>query len=664
MLAVKELAIFLLALSTLTEAADVNDDEESAKRLQQMYRVIHNVALPKPLHGGRTTKRLIMMLPGIVLSERDYHPGAEYITSYSQTDADKYLEIPPIKMQNLFNLVDVIPGIDPLRGQESGESFSRTYKNILGRMDIKGVDKIAQDQRVRQQQSVDFLTEIPERSQDECDNLPENACIKTRWDIYRYYEKKYNEKKKAMEEKIDFERNNRTALEYQYWFIRSYPSLQAEVDGAFMDWLVKGDKDIVELYRSRLDTSSVGTLLLEAKSALRASGFTALDRSKTVYPVNFIPGDWYRFLRDPDLKLTPDQINMQIAYLEARKNILTAMNGTGCDVSGSKSTATTTNTNDNTAVTDKTEALMTKRCECGKSGGKGDKCTEYLEELSSLSTAADASAYSYMALQGLDGLAGDTAAIDEEITRVDNSIAALTSEGGATGYGLPGLATLPLGPQPSPTDNWLAFDYNSNTKDERITKEKTSTSFSLSFKASFGLWSVSGGFSHSKQTEDNFRSFKSRDVKVAGELLRVSVQYPWFRPELFKEPKLTMTENIRVSPGPGANDEEYTTTVNDAVNDNPYHLPQYVTGILLCRNLVLEFGGVDQTSSYKFVATSLSTSLSVGYGPFSLSTSYSRSSQKSSFQASSTATGLRISVPGVQMIGYYTEVPPKFPVDD
>lgn len=604
------------------------------------------------------------MLPGKVLTERDYHPGAEYIASYSQTDADKYLEIPPIKMQNLFNLVDVVPGIDPLQGQESGESFSRKYKNVLGRMDIKGVDKIAKDQRVRQQQSVDFLTEVPERSQDECNNLPEDACIKTRWDIYRYYEKIYNEKKKAMEEKIDFEKNNRTALEYQYWFIRSYPSLQAEVDGAFMDWLVKGDKDIVELYRSRLDTSSVGTLLLEAKSSLRASGFTALDRSKTVYPVNFIPGDWYKYLRDPEIKLTPDQINMQIAYLETRKNLLTAMKDADCDVSDSRNTANTKKDEATSEVTDSVGELMKKRCKCGQSGGSSDECTAYLKELGSISATADTSAFSSMALEGLAGLAGNTDAIDEEISKVDTSIAALRSEAGSTGFGLPGLATLPLGPQPSPADNWLQFDYNSNTKDQKETSEKTSTSVSVGFKASFGGFSIGGSFSHSKQTAENFKSFKSRDVKVAGELLRITVQMPWFRPELFLEKKLTMTDNILVSPGPGENDEEYSKTVTDALEVNPYHIPQYITGLLLCRNLTLEFGGLDQTSSYKFVATSMSTSVSVGYGPFSLSASYSRSNQKSSFEASSTATGLRIRVPGVQMIGYYTEVPPKFPNDD
>ena len=117
-----------------------------------------------------------------------------------------------------------------------------------------------------------------------------------------------------------------------------------------------------------------------------------------------------------------------------------------------------------------------------------------------------------------------------------------------------------------------------------------------------------------------------------------------------------------MSPGPSGDDADFTREALDQSKN--YLIPQYITGLLLCRNLTLEFSNVAKESTYSFVATSLETSLSVGYGPFSLSASYSRSSQKSSFEASATATGLRIRVPGVQMIGYYTEVTPKFPNDE
>lgn len=121
-----------------------------------------------------------------------------------------------------------------------------------------------------------------------------------------------------------------------------------------------------------------------------------------------------------------------------------------------------------------------------------------------------------------------------------------------------------------------------------------------------------------------------------------------------------------VSPGPKSTDSEFVKAVQDSTGPDQkhYRIPQYITGLLLARNLDLEFSGLDQQSSRSMVATSMSASLSASYGPFSLSTSFSKSSQKSSFQASSTATGLHVKVPGAQVIGYYTEVVPQFPVQD
>lgn len=119
---------------------------------------------------------------------------------------------------------------------------------------------------------------------------------------------------------------------------------------------------------------------------------------------------------------------------------------------------------------------------------------------------------------------------------------------------------------------------------------------------------------------------------------------------------LLQRNNIKVSPGPQKTDREFVEAVT-----SDHSLPQYATGMLLCRNLTLEFSGVDQETKASFVRTSLNVGLSVSYGLFQLSTAVSHARQKSSFEATTTASGLRIRVPGVQMIGYYTEVIPKFP---
>ena len=286
--------MLLLIISLVSVAHAVDDDEESRKTLQKLYKVIHNVALPQALYGGPSTKRLVMMLPGKVLYEKDYFPGKDYMDFISDNARarDRYVEIPPIKMQNLFNLVDVVPGIDPLQGQESGESFSRYYQEVLGQLDIKGLEALTDNQQKHFKDSLKFL--LQEVNDPEA---PENNI--TRWNLYRRYQEEYNNERERMEEEINNKRLTLPSLDYQYWFQRKYPALLAKVEGAYCDWLINGWKDLVELHKGRLGSSSAGALLLEAKSVLRATGTVALDRSKTIYPVNFVPGNWFEYLKDP-----------------------------------------------------------------------------------------------------------------------------------------------------------------------------------------------------------------------------------------------------------------------------------------------------------------------------------------------------------------------------
>ena len=115
----------------------------------------------------------------------------------------------------------------------------------------------------------------------------------------------------------------------------------------------------------------------------------------------------------------------------------------------------------------------------------------------------------------------------------------------------------------------------------------------------------------------------------------------------------------------------------DTTTAGTYSLPQYVTGFLLARNIEMEFRGVDKQSSQSIVRSSYqnyrsnsgASSSSGGWGCFSFASSSSYSSSFSarrqnsaSFQAAATASGLKIKVPGVQLIGYYTQVVDKFPI--
>lgn len=102
-----------------------------------------------------------------------------------------------------------------------------------------------------------------------------------------------------MENKIEEKRKEleKDPVSYQIWFQNNYPSMEAEVENAYTEWIVFGQKDLVESYKEKLDIKSTGAILGKAKSFLRACGKPTLDRASTYYPVHFEPSNWYEYLR-------------------------------------------------------------------------------------------------------------------------------------------------------------------------------------------------------------------------------------------------------------------------------------------------------------------------------------------------------------------------------
>ena len=85
-------------------------------------------------------------------------------------------------------------------------------------------------------------------------------------------------------------------------------------------------------------------------------------------------------------------------------------------------------------------------------------------------------------------------------------------------------------------DEWLQFNFDSQSSEEDTEKESTSFHVATSFSYA-GLFSVGGSYGH---TEANYAaSIASARLKASGELLRVQILRPWFRPTLFEDPSLS-----------------------------------------------------------------------------------------------------------------------------
>ena len=93
-MAVSLCQLIVLVVLFATSHGLPDDDEESKLRLRQLYTVLRNIALSSAGTGKVVDKRFVLMIPGWVLSERDYYPGDAYVNFKKNPSVGKFEEIP------------------------------------------------------------------------------------------------------------------------------------------------------------------------------------------------------------------------------------------------------------------------------------------------------------------------------------------------------------------------------------------------------------------------------------------------------------------------------------------------------------------------------------------------------------------------------------------
>ena len=246
--------------------------------------------------------------------------------------------------------------------------------------------------------------------------------------------------------------------------------------------------------------------------------------------------------------LTPDQINIRLGQLQVQKSFLQTIGsytGGNCGINEQISKSGTAYNGTVDSLTDNSTEMMTKRCKC--IAGSSSECEGFQQALDFSLENAQEAAFQFQGKAALEAIqSGNKDAVDAMIRGIDEQIRDLTdqlqnspsvlSEVGEAAEGITGGKT--------PTGPWLYFQWTSDQSEQKETSSQSSLSTQTSFSASYGLFSVSGNFGYSKSTANAFSSLKQTKVKVAGELMRVSVQMPWFRPELFRNERLTLVSLI------------------------------------------------------------------------------------------------------------------------
>ena len=285
-MAIVQLQALLLLLLCIHHSSSQGTSEKAQNQILSLYKILSEIT------GIGGAERFTMLLPGKILNFADYYPGDEYVNSLNSDDPEaRRVEIPKRVMENMFSLADSVPPINPFAGGDAGISLAATYRTLLSQMTVRGIDSLSTDKRKAHAQAIEYLSETVVD--------PMDKTIETnRLYLYKKYNDLYNKMKVENEKVIEERRSSLPAADYEEWFTQNYPVYQARLDGAYLEWLVFGHKDEVETKWLQLDSASPGIELLEAKSALRASGVASLDRTQTVYPVYFTPSNWYIYINE------------------------------------------------------------------------------------------------------------------------------------------------------------------------------------------------------------------------------------------------------------------------------------------------------------------------------------------------------------------------------
>jgi len=191
---------------------------------------------------------------------------------------------------------------------------------------------------------------------------------------------------------------------------------------------------------------------------------------------------------------------------------------------------------------------------------------------------------------------------------------------------------------------FTAFSLKSDYLEE--TASAKATDWGASGSASWGLWS--GSTSASGHHAESHSHMDASKFDLSAEIAVVRVFRPWLNDLIFKLNNwyTNMTDVHGISTG--------------ELTSEKLILPLIPTGFVVARNV--EITADWSSDDKKHVEDSISTKASVGWGPFSVSGSYSHSSSKDYHK--STFDGGTLKIPGIQIIAWVSEITPASPPEN
>lgn len=194
------------------------------------------------------------------------------------------------------------------------------------------------------------------------------------------------------------------------------------------------------------------------------------------------------------------------------------------------------------------------------------------------------------------------------------------------------------------SESWTTFQYNSSAWNS--TTEWASSSWSGGGGINLGFWSAGGsaGGTNFRNNED----LEVSDFKLSFAATQVLITRPWFSPEFLTNRGWMLRQGA---------EWPYDETVSDGGNPPKGRLPAYATVALFIKDMVIE--SEDFARHFSEHRETINVGASGGWGPFSFSGSYNRASGGTSLAYK--RDGARVSVDGMQLVGFLCRVLPKAP---
>jgi hypothetical protein len=167
---------------------------------------------------------------------------------------------------------------------------------------------------------------------------------------------------------------------------------------------------------------------------------------------------------------------------------------------------------------------------------------------------------------------------------------------------------------------WTTINVSYSASSFSQSKSSSSWGMSVSGGVNYGLFRLGGAYSHEEGKSEMYQDMAKCDVAISFDAMVVNINRPWLYGELFGDYELNVADGIKLSPGPEQLQQWLTDVKNNAkVLGEWTQFPSYPTSFVVAANTIIEFTGSTSHIEQHFSFHSNSGSISVGFGPFSMS---------------------------------------------